>query len=71
LERVVAYKSDIFFKDAAELALFGNKRGELILTTRRIVFIRTGFGIHTARYDTVEKIERALRERGGASRSPS
>jgi len=64
-EKVVAYKGNIFFKEGGEPGVFGNRQGDLALTNRRLVFIKTG-ALHLGSYQTVEKIEKALKEREGS-----
>jgi len=50
--------------EKSEMSIFGSKRGDLVLTNRRLVFIQTGWGIHIKAYDTVQDLEEAKNERG-------
>ncbi len=68
-EKVVAYLHHVFYKDAEEPAVFGNKQGDLILTSRRLVFITKSF-IRGGSFRTIEKMEEALREREGSFAIP-
>ena len=64
VERIITYHNDANMCEKSEMSIFGSKRGDLVLTNRRLVFIQTGWGIHIKAYDTVQDLEEAKNERG-------
>ena len=59
VERIITYHNDANMCEKVEMSIFGSKRGDLVLTNRRLVFIQTGWGIHIKAYDTVQDLEDA------------
>lgn len=64
VERIITYHNDANMCEKSDMSIFGSKRGDLVLTNRRLVFIQTGWGIHIKAYDTVKDLVNAEKERG-------
>jgi hypothetical protein len=59
-ERVITHINDVSSNEKEKKSIFGAIRGDLILTNKRLVFIKTGWGIHIKSYEDVTEIEKSL-----------